>query len=292
MSIELDQSRRDYFYKALSDAGYGYSGQFKAVTSIRRTIDYATGDIAAPHCDLIIHPAALDGLFQASFAAESCPADSAMPNFRVPAKIRSIKIYPIRCEGTFGSSETDEGLVPNALPERPEIPTPAAGILAKSSKHPADLVKFDIHRTAFFEYAGSLQNASNAGILCQMEGLTTVPFRLSIADDDVKIFREITWIPKHPYHLLRNGVTKDAFQQDVDLALACERVALYYLRQLLDEALPYSERCASPAIQLLVEFARLTVVENALGEHPVVPQMWLENDKEIVALYVPSTPTR
>lgn len=113
----------DYFYKALSDPGYGCSGQFKAVTSIQRRIDYATGEITAPHSDFIIHPEALDGLFQAAFAAESCPAESAMPNLRVPACIRSIKIFPTRCEEIFGSSEPIEAMIPTVLPRQPPLPS-------------------------------------------------------------------------------------------------------------------------------------------------------------------------
>lgn len=45
-------------------------------------------------------------LLRASFAAEGCLADLAMPNIRVQARIKSIKIFPGRCEYTLQCLET------------------------------------------------------------------------------------------------------------------------------------------------------------------------------------------
>jgi SAM-dependent methyltransferase len=275
----LTTVNRDYFYKALFEAGYGYSGPFKAVRSIQRRIDFATGEIAAPHSDLIIHPAALDGLFQASFAAESYPADSAMPNFRVPTCIRSIKIFPTRCQESFASTGMDEIATPAASAKQPATSAPTACTRGRPS---TVLVGFDVHRTSFYEYAGAMRSASDVGVFCQIEGLVTVPFRLSTADDDLTMFREVAWISEYPDHVLRNEELLDAHTQDVDLALACERVAFYYLRKLLDDVPPQSAQQASSAVHGLIDFARLTVVEVTLGEHPTIQQAWLSDDMRTV----------
>ena len=272
----------DYFYKALSEAGYGYSGQFKAIKSIQRRIDFATGSIAAPCSDLLIHPAMLDGLFQASFAAESFPADSAMPNFRVPSYIRSIKIFPTRCEETFQAANLceDGATVVLADPDMGPAIAPRSG--QNQHKQSVTLVQFDVHRTAFFEYAGVIRSVSEVGVLCQMEGLATVPFRLSTAEDDLTMFREVVWVPENPHHLLRDNCGSKPSAQDVKLAHACERIALYYLRQLLDNTTPREEQQSPPAIRLLIESARLTLIEIMLDDNSVMQKDWLNDDKKTV----------
>jgi hypothetical protein len=65
------------------------------------------------------------------------------------------------------------------------------------------------------------------GVLCQMEGLVTVPFRHPTSDYDLTMSREVRWIPEHPYHLLQ---APKPDLQDIEFAFARERVASYYLR--------------------------------------------------------------
>ncbi|KAF2998934.1 t1pks [Curvularia kusanoi] len=252
------------FYKSLSERGYGYSGHFEAIKSLHRRIDYATGMLAVPYSELVIHPAAVDGLFQSSFAAEGHPADSAMPNFRVPASIKSIKIFPTRCEETFKISEE------------------SLKVSGGHGEYSSTPVQFRIHRTAPFEYAGSINGEVERGVLCQMEGLVTVPFRLSTEKDDLTMFREVKWIPERPYHLLQMHSAPATDGRNADLALAQERVAFYYLRQLLETSLPQDGQKSSGAIRHLLEFARLTVNESLLGKHDVVLRSWFKDNKETI----------
>jgi hypothetical protein len=87
-------------------AGYEYPGQLRAIKLIQCRINFATGVFAVPDSDLVIHTAALDGFPQASLAAEGYPADSAMPKFRVRARIKSMINFPAGCEETLQCSET------------------------------------------------------------------------------------------------------------------------------------------------------------------------------------------
>ncbi|KAK7731054.1 hypothetical protein SLS53_008856 [Cytospora paraplurivora] len=51
------------FYESISELGYGYTGQFKALKGLKRKLGAAIGYIAAEPANLITHPAALDAAF-------------------------------------------------------------------------------------------------------------------------------------------------------------------------------------------------------------------------------------
>lgn len=262
----------EIFYKTLLDAGYGYFDQFRGVRSIQRRIDFAAGEIMAPCSELIIHPSALDCLLQTSFAAEGYPADSAIPSFRVPARIKSIKLYSTRCEEIFQPARTSS-----------ERKSSTAVYASEASDSPSDIsVLYDIQRTAAFEYAGSLRSGTGAGVLCQMEGLVTVPFRLSTNEDDLPMFREVAWVPEDPSHLLQNSQFATIRQEEFDHALTCERVAFYYLRQLLESSAPISlsQQQSPEAIRHLIGYAQATVSDAQLGKHSVIQNRWFDDREE------------
>ncbi|KAF4539204.1 Beta-ketoacyl synthase [Lasiodiplodia theobromae] len=89
----------DRFYKALSDMGYHYSPPFKAMSSIRRRVDTAVGemtDIRGEHWEdnLLLHPGLLDTSFQAIFAAFSSPGDERLWSIHVPTIIKRMTFNP------------------------------------------------------------------------------------------------------------------------------------------------------------------------------------------------------
>jgi hypothetical protein len=100
-----------------------------------------------------------------------------MPNFCVPARIKSMKIFPARCEETLQCSETPRKAEPV------ESVAYCAGRLGtrsnatdKCGDHSVTILQFHLHRTASFEYASFMLGNVDVGVLCQMEGLFQCPF--------------------------------------------------------------------------------------------------------------------
>jgi hybrid polyketide synthase / nonribosomal peptide synthetase ACE1 len=92
----------DHFYSCLSNLGYEYSGYFRGLHSLERTIDSGRGLVkSAPtppsQKPLLVHPAMLDSAFQATFLAFCWPVDGRLWSLHVPTTIRSIKVNPSLC---------------------------------------------------------------------------------------------------------------------------------------------------------------------------------------------------
>ncbi|KAJ5740973.1 hypothetical protein N7493_000845 [Penicillium malachiteum] len=91
------------FYAALSKLGYGYSGPFRGMSSMKRrltqssalidTYQYADEDSTF----YLVHPSMLDVAFQSSMLAYSAPGDGHLWSLHVPTAIRSIRVNPEIC---------------------------------------------------------------------------------------------------------------------------------------------------------------------------------------------------
>lgn len=239
----------DDFYQSLDERGYGYTGPFKSIDGLHRRIDFSTGKMTFLPSDMTFHPAMLDGLFQATFAAEGYPRDSAMPDFRVPSLVRSIKVFPTRCDEL--STQTT---------------TPAT---------------FQITKSGASEFCGHITGDENVGVAIQIQGFATAPFKMSTPDDDVKMFSEVQWRPYirdarslTPWCVLASHAREPA--------IASERVALYYLTRLNELITLEEERNASSDLRSLCQFARLFRLEYMMGMHPHLDPSWKDDTEDVI----------
>jgi malonyl CoA-acyl carrier protein transacylase/acyl carrier protein len=242
----------DIFYNTLANVGYGYKGSFRSVAALQRHMDFATGKLFFSPSELIFHPAILDGLFQATFAAENYPDDSAMLAIRVPSLVRSIKIFPLRC---------DE--------------------LAISE----DNINFDVLKTSPQEYGGLLYGVPRNKVFVQMDGFCTSPYHKFTPSDDLKIFSEMSWSLYSPASILKcpETVPADIIMGYKQVTQACERVSLFYLRKLNGAISFDEEQHTELHLQYLLELARVISGEVSSGLRPQLDIAWFSDTEEDIA---------
>ncbi|KAF2472828.1 ketoacyl-synt-domain-containing protein, partial [Lindgomyces ingoldianus] len=246
----------DLFYQSLRDEGFTFTGPFRSITSLRRRMDFAAGEIRSLPSEMTFHPAMLDGLLQGAFAAHGFPGDSAMPNFRVPSYIKSIKIFPTRCGEIAGMYKS---------------------------------LRFEVMKTGSQEYGGLLYSPGGEGATIYVEGLSLAPFHFSTSKDDLKMFSEVVWRPCIPNAQLITSSFVVASEQ-MRLAKLIERVALFYLRTL-NRIISYEEeQRADQPLRHLLEYARLVSAEALLGLNPHLEQEWLQDTEDDISEIVKANP--
>jgi hybrid polyketide synthase/nonribosomal peptide synthetase ACE1 len=240
----------EHFYGALSELGYGYTGPFQSMTTLRRKLNYSSGTFEAPASDLLIHPALLDLAFQALFAAVSYPGDGGLWSLHVPTSIRGIRVNPYHCRSS-------DGLVQDLSFD--------ASLAESSSKGTVgDVVIF-------------AEDGHNG--LLQVEGVSSVPFTKATARDDRNIFSEEVWAradPDGPSVLQGHRATPE----EIERAYACERVAHFYLKKLREEISATEERSAAAHHQRLIAYATNLVSDVASGKREYTRPEWATDTEE------------
>lgn len=84
----------DRFYSALGELGLNYTGAFRAISSLERTLDRASAVVAVgeQHASAVIHPSWLDVSFQTVFAAFAATHDGSLWSAFVPTRFGSVKL--------------------------------------------------------------------------------------------------------------------------------------------------------------------------------------------------------
>ncbi|KAI1669902.1 Acyl transferase domain containing protein [Pyrenophora tritici-repentis] len=90
-------------YSAFSKLGYGYTGPFRSLSSIKRKLNQTSAMVSSHvYSDneptiYWVHPSMLDVAFQAAMLAYSYPGDGRLWSLHVPTGIQSIRIDPQAC---------------------------------------------------------------------------------------------------------------------------------------------------------------------------------------------------
>jgi hybrid polyketide synthase/nonribosomal peptide synthetase ACE1 len=252
--VDVDTGR---FYSALNDLGYGYSGPFKGLSTLKRKMDVGTGLVANPQSSdpakpLLVHPAMLDSAFQAIFLGYCWPGDGRLWSMHVPTNIERIRVNASLCRSVL----------------QKDVQLPFDCVLSANSSFPL-YGDVDI-------YAQDGQTS-----IIQIEGITAVPLSAAAPADDRNIFSEITWdvaVPNGPLVAENDRATAE----DIELASLCERVAHFYLKNL-DENFP--KGCRSSLqwnFQRLLDFASHTVSLVSAGKHPFAKKEWAHDSHDQV----------
>ncbi|RYO96929.1 hypothetical protein DL766_001217 [Monosporascus sp. MC13-8B] len=160
----------DRFYNSLETVGYGYSGYFKAMSSIKRKLNFSSSKIRVPPQDeepgkMLLHPALLDTALQGIFLAYCWPGDGSLNQLRVPTGIQSCRVNVGLCQ---------QCLVP-------DIDVSSCSQLTGNPLATKNL-------------NGDVEISTDDGTcLVQMEGLKVVSFAGQTADADRAIFTEYVW---------------------------------------------------------------------------------------------------
>ncbi|KAJ5622990.1 lovastatin nonaketide synthase [Penicillium lividum] len=161
------------FYSALSRVGYGYSGDFKSMVSLKRKRNRSRGVMRrVPTGDLLIHPATLDTAFQAVLAAISYPGDGALWSVYTPVSVRHVAFNPyfaVTGGDCDGDGDGDDNWAFDST------------LMSAGTVHSEGTVQV---------YP---QGSSNAAF--QLEGITAKPSRPMNEADDRKLFSKMALTP-------------------------------------------------------------------------------------------------
>ena len=196
----------DLFYSSISELGYGYTGQFRGMSSIKRKFDQTSAQVSTyPYPDnettLIVHPTWLDVAIQTSLVAGSHPEDESFRTLSVPTIIGRIRVNPKLCAAL-----------------------PMSGTLLP--------VCTSIHRGQTNAFSSSIDIFSEdcQQTLIQAEGLAMKPLYSATADDDRRPFTYVKWDFDMPNANVIMGDDHPS-AEDIELATLCERMSYFYLQK-------------------------------------------------------------
>ncbi|KAF2268646.1 putative hybrid NRPS/PKS enzyme [Lojkania enalia] len=242
------------FYKSLLPIGYEYSGEFKALTGMRRTTDSGTAYIRQLPSDkrsaLLAHPAVVDCAIQALILALCWPGDNRLWSLHVPTKIKCL---------TLDLAAWAENASPDIL-----LPVDASVTSFDNSAVLGDV---------------EISGAGSGLTIMQLEGVEIVPFAAGSPENDARLFFDIRWGAAFPDG---RSITQGAraTKEENDLATLCERVAYFYLRKLLDDITEAEWKSAEWHFGQLKKFADFYVKEINEGRQPHSDKSWKNDTRE------------
>ncbi|KAL8727608.1 MAG: hypothetical protein Q9166_005916 [cf. Caloplaca sp. 2 TL-2023] len=256
--VDVDEIQ---FYASLDNLGYGYTGDFRTLASMRRKLNFGSAKVSVPDQDqtsgetLLIHPAMLDAAFQAIFLAYWWPNDGSFEQLHVPTSIQNIRVNLALCE---------QYLLPGAslplnshLTENPLTTT---------------IIKGDV----------DIFDPQKQTSLIQVEGVKVVAFAEGSAQYDHQLFSEHIWdvaFPNGELAMADNRATKE----DYELARALERISLYYLKVLDSEfALEQRRNFKEWNHEALFDFATFVLTRFREGRQPFAQKEWLDDTREVI----------
>lgn len=239
--IEVDTER---FYSNLSELGYGYSGPFKGMEDMTRSLDKAYATVATyvyeneDEDQLTFHPAPLDVAFQATMLAHSAPGDCRLWSLHVPTLIKRIRVNPELC----ASIPTSKTYLP----------------LCTVLREPDSL-----------GMCGSVDiySEDGQGVVVQVEDMIMKPFSMGKAADDRPIFSTTAFGVETPSPAIALGSALPS-AEETEISALCERLSDFYLSKLKSDITDAEWESASSysGLQTLVKRAQSESADDDLNE--------------------------
>nr|APX44007.1 polyketide synthase [Pestalotiopsis microspora] len=243
----------DRFYSALTELGYGYSGPFRTLSSMRRRLNHASAfvdDYCYTEDDstlYLVHPTMLDVAFQSSMLAYSAPGDERLWSLHVPTSIGSIVINPALCPSW-----------PNSGPRLPLRAT-----LDDSAPYSANI---------------EVLSENSQHCMIQVEDLVIEPFAPGTEADDRKLFSYTKiGLGAPDGQSVMESARPSA--DEVELMTVRERIAYYYLHRWRDEITEEEWQGAFPH---LYNFLKHTLDLVSRGQHPTVQERWAQDESDLI----------
>ncbi|RYP81860.1 hypothetical protein DL769_001820 [Monosporascus sp. CRB-8-3] len=245
----------DRFYSNLRKLGYGYSGPFQTISSLKRRLGHALGFVGsytyteADPSKYLMHPSTLDVAFQAAMLAYSAPGDERLWSLHVPTAIRRIRLNPQVCASLPTSG----------------CQVPVCATIDNASE----------------KFSASIDLLSRNGEqgMMQIEDLTIKTFAPATDADDRVVFTSTKFGPAVPDGTaVAEGIRPTA--HEAELAIACERMAYYYLRKWDAELSDEQWANGQPHHKYLRDWVNRTLSIAISGNHPTLKSEWSEDTPE------------
>ncbi|EKG15258.1 Beta-ketoacyl synthase [Macrophomina phaseolina MS6] len=263
--VDVDADR---FYDSLAGLGHHYSPPFKAISSLRRRLDHAVGQLSevrrgahAGWADrLLLHPALLDSCFQTVLAAYSAPGDERLWTLHVPTRIERLALNPAL-----------------AAPEAERLVWPWQTVVTstRGGTVSADIEVFSA-------------NGGGGDVFLAVEGVRVEPFAQASPADDCRLFSNFVYELAQP----DGGKADVAGEVDVRMAQDSERFAFYWIRQTLASVTAEEEAGALQHHKRMLAWFRFSHDQVAKGQHPHVKPSALQDTESQVEALVASHASR
>lgn len=247
--LNLLKVRPDDFYAASKDLEYQWAGPFAALDKLERKLGATVGvlNIVEPS-GLLLHPALLDAAFQGVLLAYSFPDDGQLWTIHVPGKIKRLAVNPSLC-----ARETGKGKH-----------------LSFAASHHPETVRM-IGNVDVFPSDPGLENA-----VIQVEGLECFPLSRASAQDDKEAFATVVWDVASPDPQLAIAADGPVTEEESELAGQLERMAGFYVRELVRRA-PANRSSLAEGPYTRLRFAT-EVISSARAGHISLWRPEWEND--------------
>ncbi|CAP62330.1 uncharacterized protein PODANS_0_240 [Podospora anserina S mat+] len=265
----------DRFYGTLADRGYGYTGPFRALSSLRRKLGKAVAQVSIPprrpldesgsessyENTLLVHPGTLDGAIQAVLLAFCHPGDGQLWSLHVPTVMERIRVNPALCGSGWGEAESVH--------------------VAAMSEASADGDKTGMAGDVDI-FAAPRGNWAAEHAAIQVEGVRTVPFAGATAADDDRIFGRMRWANGSPDGDDMLALDAETTPFERNLVVGAERAALFYLREFERDLAPDHPVRSHPTYSHYLAFARhMNGLQNQ-GRHKHARKEWASDTLEDV----------
>ncbi|KAI1844908.1 hypothetical protein JX266_008924 [Neoarthrinium moseri] len=206
----------DRFYSALGDLGLGYTGAFRGLSSLERSMDKASGVISV-HDEarsVPVHPTWLDVSFQTVFAAFAATNDDSLWTAFLPTKIGSMKLFYPSADIT--GHDTGLGHATNEIAVDSYISCFEPASPGAMPKITADLNIFD---------------SATSQCRIEIQDLTMSAFLPVTSKDDRHVYQRTEWVQDILSGVPATGEYRENRLENEELA-TCEEVAYQYLDAL------------------------------------------------------------
>ncbi|UKZ78777.1 putative Hybrid PKS-NRPS biosynthetic cluster [Trichoderma virens FT-333] len=245
-------------YSLFKDIGLNYSGLFRGISTIDRQLDYASTTSTwaeGLNTSYVVHPAMLDVAFQTMFIAKAHPASRQISSALLPSHIDRVRINPaVHFTQSNGGAETTA-----------EFETWAV-------KQTANSLIGDLN----------IYDAATGKTFLQVEGLSVNSVGEQDASSDRSMFSRTIWGQDVSLGLpdpVRDPV-KDA--EGLQMAHAVERVALFYVKSILNEVKEEERKGLQWHHQRMFEAFEEHIRVVKVGEHPIILAEWLDDEASIL----------
>lgn len=247
----------EQFYNTFAGYGYGYTGPFKALTSMRRKVGVASGLVQVPEIadstnEIMIHPVTLDAAVQSILLAFCFPGDGRLRSIQLPTNISHVTINPSLCAANSFSIHSLK-------------------FVSTISNDDGAKVEGDV----------DLYPMDGQYAMLQLEGMHTTPMVPQTESTDFNIFSEAVWESASPDAM---ALSADV-EEDFVFGFILERVAYFYMRHVQTEtSIEDRERCEWYHKHL---FSYLDTMLHRIDEgiHPFARREWINDSyDEIISI--------
>lgn len=243
-------------YSRLTDIGLNYQGMFRTMQSAERTMGYCKAsalwqDYTAT--DYLIHPAILDAALQAMFVALASPASNgSLWTTFLPSSMERITVDPVALLDCSS----------------PTLETCMEAFITESS-------------SASFTGDVHLLNSTGTRASVQVEGLLFKAIAEASPANDRSLFAKTVW----DVDIARGAsvaLEEHKLHEELELVHALERVALFYLKDLVNSVSKDEIEHISWYHQKLFAATEAALSRIQSGHHPTVQQEWLDDTRETI----------